>query len=66
MLLLSGFRTGFYLNYTGLRLPLQPKNMKSADVHNSELLAIINEKDILVAWQDLSTIHQYSILDVFQ
>lgn len=44
MLLLSGFRTGFYLNYTGLRLPLQPKNMKSADVHNSELLAIINEE----------------------
>lgn len=44
MLLLSGFSTGFYLNYTGLRLPLLPKNMKSADVHSSELLAIINKE----------------------
>lgn len=43
MLLLSGFSTGFYLNYTGLRLPLLPKNMKSADVHSSQLLAIINK-----------------------
>lgn len=44
MLFLNGFRTGFYLNYTGLRLPLLPKNMKSADVHSSELLAIINKE----------------------
>lgn len=44
MLLLSGFSTCFYLNYTGLRLPLLRKNMKSADVHSSELLAIINKE----------------------
>lgn len=44
MLILSGFSSGFYLNYTGLRLPLLPKNMKSADVHSSELLAIINKE----------------------
>lgn len=39
-----GFRTGFHLNYTGLRLPLKPKNMKSAQVHIAELLAIINKE----------------------
>lgn len=39
-----GFCTGFHLNYTGLRLPLKPKNMKSAQVHSAELLAIINKE----------------------
>lgn len=39
-----GFRTGFHLNYTGLRLPLKPKNMKSAQVHIAELLAIIKKE----------------------
>ena len=39
-----GYHTGFHLNYTGLSLPLKPKNMKSAQGHIAEPLAIINKE----------------------
>ena len=42
--LFDGFSKGFFINYTGIRSPLQPRNMKSATLHKNELLDIIHKE----------------------